>query len=288
MAKQVLGRGLDSLLGEMNVAYNLPEDNKNDLKEISIDQIKPNPYQPRKQFDQEKLEQLAASISENGLLQPIIVMQDDDEKYLIIAGERRYRASKIANLSDIKAIVLDVDKTKLRQLALIENIQRDDLNIIEIANSYQGLIEDYNITHDELSKIVSKSRSSISNILRLLSLTDAVKDMLEDNKISLGHAKLLVSLDEELQKTIAVTIVNQKLSVRQTEELIKKVKTDPINLLEEKKQQTQNILDYSGLQTLQDLMKKDSLDIKIDKNYFKIKINSQEDIEKIVAYFNNK
>jgi len=287
MAKQVLGRGLESLLGEMNTAYNISEEYENNTEQvyldIDIDNIEVNPYQPRKHFDEEKLEELSQSIIDNGLLQPIIVTKNND-KYIIVAGERRFRASRLANKSKIKAIILEVDKSKLRELALIENLQRDDLNIIEIAQSYDGLIQDYDITHEELSKIVSKSRSSISNILRLLTLNSYTKQMIVEQKISQGHAKLLVSLEDIMQTTITKSIIGQKLSVRDTEFLIKNFnKTNTT-----KNKSNNNSFDYKSLDIIKDIMNDNNLEIKIDKNYFKIKISSQEDIEKITAYFNNK
>ncbi|MGB5868062.1 MAG: ParB/RepB/Spo0J family partition protein, partial [Arcobacteraceae bacterium] len=197
-----LGRGLGELLGEIETAY---ENNnisvKNEIYEIDVNNIKLNPYQPRKIFNEEKLRELSESIEKNGLLQPIVVTKDAGT-YLLVAGERRLRATKLANLSTIKALVIDVDNDKLRELALIENIQRDDLNIIEVAYSYAGLINDYDITHYELAKIVSKSRSSISNILRLLTLSSFAQKMLGADKITLGHAKLIVGLSEDEQKII--------------------------------------------------------------------------------------
>jgi len=284
MAKQVLGRGLGSLLGEMDVAYNMDLPENNDFLEIKLDEIELNPYQPRKTFDKVKLEELSESILKNGLLQPIVVSKNENG-YLLIAGERRLRASKLSGLLTIKAVILDIDKTKLRELALIENIQRDDLNVIEIATSYKGLIDDYQITHEELAKKVSKSRSSISNIIRLLTLTKFTQNMIIDKKITLGHAKLLVSLDEDLQQTIVSTIINQNLSVRETEVLIKRLNNDTSEISNNK--ENKNRYDLSTLNNLKDVFDKNNLEIKVDNNYFKIKITSQDDIEQIANYFNN-
>jgi ParB family chromosome partitioning protein len=219
-----LGRGLGELLGEIETAYeNGNEVSNSEVLEINLEEIKLNPYQPRKIFNEEKIQELSDSIVTNGLLQPIVVTRDGD-KYLLIAGERRYRATKLAGITLIRAIVLDVDNSKLRELALVENIQRDDLNIIEIAYSYAGLVNDYNITHEELAKLVSKSRSSISNTLRLLTLSNFTQKMLGSSKITLGHAKLIVGLEEDQQKMIVDSIIGQKLSVRETEVLVKKLK----------------------------------------------------------------
>ncbi|MEA2019535.1 MAG: ParB/RepB/Spo0J family partition protein [Campylobacterota bacterium] len=279
-----LGRGLGELLGEIETAYeNGAEVRKNDILEINLDDITLNPYQPRKVFNEEKIQELSNSIVENGLLQPIVVTRDED-KYLLIAGERRYRATKLAGITLIKAIVLDVDNSKLRELALIENIQRDDLNIIEIAYSYAGLVNDYNITHDELAKLVSKSRSGISNTLRLLTLSNFTQKMLGANKITLGHAKLIVGLSEDEQQLIVDSIIGQKLSVRETEILVKKLKNNSSNITNTK-QIDKNNLNYDSLKELQELFEENKLNIKIEKNYLKIKINSQEDIENIVTYF---
>ncbi len=282
-----LGRGLGELLGEIETAYESGNTSNNDLLEIEIDKIKLNPYQPRKIFNDQKLQELSDSIKTNGLLQPIVVTRDAD-KFLLIAGERRLKASLLADKTTIKALVLDVEDSKLRELALIENIQRDDLNIIEIAYSYAGLINDHNITHEELAKLVSKSRSSITNVLRLLTLSSLVQKLIGSGKITLGHAKLLVGLTEDNQKIVADSIIGQKLSVRETELLVKKLKNDiksstNKNLINDQKSQ----FNYDSLNDLTEELKSNNLDVKIDKNYFKIKINSQEDIENITKYFQN-
>ncbi|MGB5868457.1 MAG: ParB/RepB/Spo0J family partition protein, partial [Arcobacteraceae bacterium] len=242
-------------------------------------------YQPRKIFNEEKLKELSESIEKNGLLQPLVVTKDAGT-YLLVAGERRLRATKLANLSTIKALVIDVDNDKLRELALIENIQRDDLNIIEVAYSYAGLINDYDITHDELAKIVSKSRSSISNIIRLLTLSSFAQKMLGADKITLGHAKLIVGLSEDEQKIIIDSIIGQKLSVRETEILVKQIKEteNPSEKVSSKKSH----FNFDALSEIKVNLAKHNLDVKIDDKFFKIKINSQEDIENISKAFLNK
>jgi len=281
-----LGRGLGELLGEIESAYETNNiSGKNEILEIDVNNIKLNPYQPRKIFNEEKLKELSDSIITNGLLQPIVVTKDAGT-YLLIAGERRLRATKLAGISTVKALILDVDNNKLRELALIENIQRDDLNIIEVAYSYAGLINDYNITHDELAKVVSKSRSSISNILRLLTLSSFTQKMLGAEKISLGHAKLIVGLSEEEQKLIIDSIIGQKLSVRETEILVKQIKDT--EKTEEKTPLKKSNFNFDALSTIKENLAKSNLDVKIDSNYFKIKINSQEDIENISKAFLNK
>ncbi len=279
-----LGRGLGELLGEVESAY---ESNntlaKKDILEINVDQIDPNPYQPRKVFDEQKLQELSNSIVQNGLMQPIVVTYNED-RYTLIAGERRLRATKLAGITLIKAIILDIDNSKLRELALIENIQRDDLNILEIAQSYAGLIEDYNITHDELAKLVSKSRSGISNTLRLLSLSEYAKQMLNSEKISVGHAKLIIGLDEQEQKHVVDSIVGQKLSVRETENLVKKIKLGGEVLSQKTKQQKLQV-DYTPLKQIQEKLQAQNIIAKVQKDHLKIQFSSQEDIEKILQYF---
>lgn len=196
-----LGRGLGELLGEVETAYGKSSGNSNSgVNKIEVSLIKPNPNQPRKIFDEEKLQELSASIKEHGLLQPIVVVEDEDGTYTLIAGERRLRAHKLANIEEIKAIIVDKDEFKLRELALIENIQRDDLNIIELAFCYAQLLNEHNITHEELSKKVFKSRTSITNTLRLLQLSSYVQQFLATDKISAGHAKMMIGLTTEDQK----------------------------------------------------------------------------------------
>ena len=281
-----LGRGLGEILGEIETAYeNNNEPLNHDIIEINVEQIKPNPYQPRKIFNEEKLKELSDSISLHGLLQPVVVTRDNDQ-FLLIAGERRLRATKLANIDTIKAVVLDVEDKNLRELALIENIQRDDLNIIEVAYSYAGLINDYNMTHDELAKLVSKSRSTITNTLRLLTLSTDTQKMLGVNKITLGHAKVIIGLTQKEQKLVVDSIIGQKLSVRETEVLVKKLKEKDISK-DEKIEIKKNHFNYDLLKNLTKELSDNNLEVKVDNKYFKIKINSQEDIENIVKYFQN-
>jgi ParB family chromosome partitioning protein len=280
-----LGRGLSELLGEVEAAYENNIDNKNNVRDISLDKIEANPYQPRKVFDDEKLEELSRSIVAHGLLQPVVVVKKSD-KYILISGERRFRASKLANLKTIKAIILDIDDKKLREYALIENIQRDDLNVLEIAYSYAGLINEYNVTHEELSNMVFKSRSSITNILRLLTLSGYVQECLSNNKISQGHAKLIVGLSEDDQKNIVDSIVGQRLSVREAEVLVKNIKDRHIS--NNKNTNQKNIsprFDIKRFDKLIEIFKNDNIDIRVNKNNIKININSNDDIEKILNYF---
>jgi ParB family chromosome partitioning protein len=221
-----LGRGLGAILEEVGQAYeseigttNAPLDQ---IRDIDVNEISPNPYQPRKTFEEEALRELSESIQRHGLLQPIVVIEKDDG-YLLVAGERRLRAHKLAKLETIKCVVADVaiDDAKLRELALIENIQRENLNAMELAHSYDELIKVYAITHDELSHVVNKSRSQITNTLRLLALIPYVQEKLILGSISQGHAKILVGFNEAEQRILVDTIIGQKLSVRDTEQLAK-------------------------------------------------------------------
>ena len=279
-----LGRGLGELLGEVETAYGKSSGNSNSgVNKIEVSLIKPNPNQPRKIFDEEKLQELSASIKEHGLLQPIVVVEDEDGTYTLIAGERRLRAHKLANIEEIKAIIVDKDEFKLRELALIENIQRDDLNIIELAFCYAQLLNEHNITHEELSKKVFKSRTSITNTLRLLQLSSYVQQFLATDKISAGHAKMMIGLTTEDQKKICDTIIGQKLSVRETEKLIKDLKEK--DTPKPKKEKVANSYNISNLKSFAEFLKNDKIKAKIDKNSIKIEFNSQEDIDKISSYF---
>jgi len=243
MAK-ALGRGLGAILDEIEEAYakDFSETESLELEakgayieDLDIKSIVPNPYQPRKYFDESALEELSASIKEHGLLQPIVVVAKEDG-YILVAGERRLRAHKLAELPTIKAIVAPVaiDTVKLRELALIENIQRENLNAIELANSYAELIEIHQITHEELSKILHKSRSQITNTMRLLKLSSYAQEQLLNGKISQGHAKVLVGMDDQKQKIIIESIIGQKLSVRDAENMVKNYKKSMSSRVEQK------------------------------------------------------
>ena len=280
-----LGRGLSAILGEVEEAYqNNLNDNSGLVVEIEIDKIKPNPLQPRKVFDNESLQELAASIQEHGLLQPILVYEDMDnsDEYFLIAGERRLRASKIAHKESIKAIIVDVQEEKLRELALIENIQREDLNPIDLAQSYKELIEDYGITHEELAKKLSKSRTQITNTLRLLELDKNVQKYVLENKISQGHAKVLVALPKEQQNIIANSIIGQKLSEHDTENLIRKLKEGQ---LQDKKipSLAQNRISPHSKEQLEKICKaiqKQNLNVKLQKNKMIVEFSNDEEVER--------
>lgn len=229
MAKQKLAINLEDMLADVNSAYK--DDDILDyfgvssdvVEEIEIAKISPNPYQPRKNFDETALKELSESIKRHGLIQPIIVIRKDDG-YMLIAGERRYRATKMLEENKIKAIVADLKSQNLREIALIENIQRENLNPIELANSYKELIDEYKITQEGLANIIHKSRTQITNTMRLLLLSPATQKLLQEDKLTQGHAKIIVGLGPKDERTVVDTIIGQKLSVRETENLVKKIK----------------------------------------------------------------
>ena len=280
-----LGRGLGELLGEVESAYeNSTRSNKSGVLKIDVTTIKANPNQPRKIFDEEKLNDLSESIKEHGLLQPIVVIENGNNSYTLVAGERRLRAHKLAKIDKIKAIVIDADEFKLRELALIENIQRDDLNIIELAYCYAQLLNEHSITHEELSKKVFKSRTSITNTLRLLQLNSYVQQFLASDKISAGHAKIMLGLTNDEQKMVCDSIVGQKLSVRETEKIVKELKEKDIE--KPKKDKPKDTYNFNPLNNIIEKLKENNLKVKVEKNYFKIEFNSQEEVDRIISYFN--
>ncbi|MBL8170675.1 MAG: ParB/RepB/Spo0J family partition protein [Acidobacteria bacterium] len=215
MTRKALGRGISALLSD----YSAPGD---ELLEVDVDLIDPNPDQPRSHFNEAKLEELAQSIKVNGIVQPILLRRIANGRYQIVAGERRWRAAQRASLHKVNAVVRDIPDAKLLELALIENIQRQELNPIEEALAYQRLIKTLGLTQDQVAQQVGKDRSSIANYLRLLRLPDEIQRMLEDEVLSMGHARALLSLEaEDAQVKLAHEIVNGKLSVRETEQAVK-------------------------------------------------------------------
>lgn len=228
LGKGGLGKGLDALFPS-NVDINtlggdVSHETSEKIIEMKINDIEPNVNQPRKNFDDEKIDDLAASIAEHGVLQPIIVAKKEDY-YQIIAGERRWRASKKAGLKTIPAIVRDYDEKKIREVALIENIQRQDLNAIETAKAIKELMEEHALTQEELAKTLGKSRSAIANTLRILNLDERVQEMVQEGKLTEGHARTLASIESpQKQYKLAMDIINLDLSVRDAEELTKEEK----------------------------------------------------------------
>ena len=219
-----LGRGLEAMLGKMEIPVHRETSQvTSGNTHIRIESIEANPYQPRTKFDETALEELAQSIKTYGLIQPVTVRPVGSGKYQLISGERRFRAAQIAGLTEIPAFVRTVDDALSIQMALVENIQRADLNAIEIAMSYQMLIDECHLTQEELGAKVGKTNTTISNYLRLLKLSTPVQVAVRDNQISMGHARALVAVeDEAMQAKLLQQIVSGQLSVRQTETLVKK------------------------------------------------------------------
>ena len=218
-----LGRGLDAIFLDNSIEEE-EIGGENKVSHIKLSMIDPKSDQPRKYFDKEALEELASSISENGLLQPILVREYGDSRYQIIAGERRFRASKLAGLSEIPAIILDKDDRKVAEIALIENIQREDLNPVEEAMAFRALIKEYDLTQEELSEKVGKSRSAIANTMRLLDLPDEILTMVAAGELSAGHARTLLGVkDRDNMLILADKTVELDYSVRQLEEEVKRI-----------------------------------------------------------------
>jgi len=278
-SKKALGRGIGAIFEEVEDAYNKDINSSQDLiRDIDVSRISPNPYQPRKYFNETAIKELSESIKKHGLLQPIIVVEKDDN-YMLLAGERRFRATKEAGLLTIRAIVADIESENLRELALIENIQREDLNAIELAIAYKELIEEYRITQDGLSEIIKKSRTQITNTLRLLSLSDKTRELIINGKLSQGHAKVLVGLDELAEETAVNTILGQKLSVRDTEVLIKKLKNNEISTDSLKKAKTENSLEFTSLK---DRLKTLGLKTKVKAKSITIEFQNNDSVEKFL------
>ena len=274
-----LGRGLEAILGDVELAYKaeLNEGNSDMVKDIDLDLIVENPYQPRKNFDETALRELSESIKRHGLIQPIIVIEKDGG-YMLIAGERRFRATKMLGESKIKAIVADIESQSLRELALIENIQREDLNPIELANSYKELIDEYKITQDGLANIIHKSRVQITNTMRLLSLSAVTQEYIKEGKLTQGHAKVIVGLEPNDEKTAVDTIIGQRLSVRETENLVKNLK----NKLSPKTALKLDERYLERLANLKDIFSKFDMPVKIKGKKITIEFDDVADIDRLI------
>jgi len=274
-----LGRGLEAILGDVELAYKaeLNEGNGDMVKDINLDLIVENPYQPRKNFDETALRELSESIKRHGLIQPIIVIEKDGG-YMLIAGERRFRATKLLGESRIKAIVADIESQSLRELALIENIQREDLNPIELANSYKELIDEYKITQDGLANIIHKSRVQITNTMRLLSLSAVTQEYIKEGKLTQGHAKVIVGLEPNDEKTAVDTIIGQRLSVRETENLVKNLK----NKLPPKTALKLDERYLERLANLKEIFSKFDVPVKIKGKKITIEFDDVADIDRLI------
>ena len=293
MASKGLGKGLDSMIPPKRTARAQAQDsaaNKNANKSgeviLKINDVEPNNNQPRRTFNEDSLIELSESIKQHGIVQPLVVAKQKDY-YEIIAGERRWRAAKIAGLKEVPVIIKDYSPQEIMEVALIENIQREDLNPIEEAKAYKNLIDEYNLKQDQVAEKVSKSRTAVTNALRLLKLDDRVQEMLINENISSGHARALLGLDDaEKQYNIATQIFDEKLSVRETEKLVKQ-----INRPEQPpkpKKELKNDFVYRDIE--EKLKEKIGTKVKInrkteDKGKIEIEYYSPEELEKILAYF---
>jgi ParB family chromosome partitioning protein len=223
MNKQPLGRGLSALIPE-----SAKRQTADRVINISIEDVTPNPYQPRIQMNNESLEELAASIKEKGVVQPILVRSMGTDKYEIIAGERRFRACKMIGLPEVPAIVKEVNDTEAMAIAITENIQREDLNAVELARAYSALMNEFNLTQEQLAQSVGKSRPAVANMMRLLQLPQEIQENILSSKISMGHARALLSLEQQnLQIELCKKIIELELSVRQTEKMVQKLLQPP-------------------------------------------------------------
>ena len=261
-----LGRGLGAILEDVEEGY-LKSISKKVVREIEISKIVTNPFQPRKVFNKKSINELAKSIEKYGLMQPIIVVKDKD-KYILVAGERRLRAFKSLGRNRIKAIISDISLNELREYALIENIQREDLNAIEIALSLKSLIDEYGFTHEELAKNIGKSRAYISNMLRLLNLPQIAKEKIIQNKITYGHAKVLVGLNEEEIKKSIDKIEKENLSVRATEKFVRDLKKN-------------NKVLNDDIKNIALKLKKIGLKVEAKEDFIKIKLKNETDLQKL-------
>src|SRR5690554_6211993 len=270
-----LGKGINALFPE------IVDEKEEQVQQLNIDEIRPNPYQPRKHFEKEAIEELTASIKEHGVLQPIIVRKSI-KGYDIVVGERRFRASKEANLKTIPAVVRDFTEEKMMEIALIENLQREDLNPLEEAKAYQKLIEHLKVTQEGLSKKLGKSRPHIANHMRLLQLPEDAQKLIAAGKLSMGHGRAILGLKRKEQiPTVIQKVVNEKLSVRQLEELVQKLNNNVPRETKQKKTSSPFIRESET--TLKEFFGT-NVQIKKGKKKSKIEIEffSDEDLERII------
>ncbi len=284
--KHGLGRGLEALLGDDDLNFNLDnistgESLSDGIKKISVNDLEPSQYQPRKDFNPEALDALVKSIKEKGVLQPLIVRPRDSGKYEIIAGERRWRASKLAGIAEVPVIEKDLNNQEILEVALVENLLRENLSAIEEAEGFNRLITEFSHTHEAVSEIVGKSRSYITNALRLLSLPASIQEMIKNNTLSAGHARALVGLDNS--EEIAQKIIARGLNVRQTEELVNNIKNQAINQIRKNMKKDPNLKELE-----KGLTKSIGLKVKInsgDENKGKVTIEykSPAELEQILS-----
>ncbi|HZL08607.1 MAG TPA: ParB/RepB/Spo0J family partition protein [Prolixibacteraceae bacterium] len=284
--KNALGRGLGALIDGADMYSN--RELSSSINEIEISKIVANPYQPRTKFDEESLNELAASIKEIGIIQPITLRKTDQNQYQIIAGERRFRASKIAGLTAIPAYVRTADDEGMLEMALIENIQREDLDAIEIALSYQRLLEECKLTQETLSDRVGKKRSTVTNYLRLLKLPARIQKGIVDKSISMGHARAMVNIkDSEMQLMIYDEILKNELSVRRVEEIVRNYNEDNNSFQPEEKGKKEKFpTEYLDLHNHLTKYFQSKVDFRMDqtgKGKITIPFTSTQDLERILG-----
>ena len=282
--KKGLGRGLEALIPDVSPEETAVNTEKN-VETMRLSNIEPNPDQPRSNFDTEKLEALAKSIEQYGLISPIIVRKNEKNRfYTIIAGERRWRAAKLAGLKEVPVIVKEYDDKVMSEVALVENLQREDLNPIEEAMAVDELMKKYDLTQEEISEKVGKSRSAIANSLRLLNLSDSVKKLIEQQEISAGHARTLVGLSAQQQEDIAFEIIRKELSVRQTEQLVNSYK----NADKPKKEKGAVVMNLAAKELQTSLSRKLGTKVRVKQNDKKGKIEIEfyddETLSRILSY----
>lgn len=278
--KRGLGRGLSELLGDVSSAPMTTEKSR-DVMKLPIEFLQRGKYQPRKDMDPEKLKELSDSIAAQGIIQPIVVRNVSVDKYEIIAGERRWRAAQLAELAEVPVLVMDIDDRSMMAVALIENIQREDLNALEEAEALHRLLDEFELTHQQIAESVGKSRATVTNLLRLLDLASDVKVMLSRGQLEMGHARALLGLEEAKQVDIAHKVVKQNLSVRAVEKLVreqneekpavvKKIDPDTLRLQRELSEKTgakveinhqgngkgKLVFSYTSLEELEGIIKK--------------------------------
>lgn len=282
--KKKLGKGLDAIFNDgaqgtdLQSVINAIEKKAPQLSQvmISLDEIKPNPYQPRIHFDESKLNELAQSIKEHGVFQPIIVKKSISG-YEIVAGERRFRASQIVGLKEIPSIIVDFSDQQMMEIALLENIQREDLNAIEEAQAYQSMMDKLHLTQDELAKRVGKSRAHIANTVRLLKMPKKLQDYILSGKLSMGHIRPLITIDEKKAVEIAKKAIDENLSVRAVEDIVKGLKLQEARKAKPKVEKPKEYIYVEGL-----LRKKYRTKIKVDDNSITIKYTNTDDLNRLL------
>ena len=286
MKKRGLGRGLDALLGGIDSGGgDQPQVRNDELKNLPVELIQPGKYQPRTDIHAESLEDLANSIRAQGVVQPIVVrMLNDSNKYEIIAGERRWRAAQLAELHEIPAVIRNVPDEAAIAMALIENIQREDLNPMEEANAFQRLIDEFHMTHQQVAEAVGRSRVTVTNLLRLLTLNDDVKRMVERGELEMGHARALLTLEHEQQSQAAREVIEKQLSVRETEKLVRRIQSTP-----EEKRETRSELSPDIKKFQEDLSERLGAKVAIQhgpsgKGKLLVHYNNLDELEGILAH----